>query len=361
MNIIDTLKHHSIPTSKLYSVGAAVLLYAFKFESQRWLKGEIIEALSKDSDKVEDKRRNQDIAFRICSRLAWDGDINLIDKALAFELAANEFTYTRPKTVVLGPNQAQRIKKILQHENSHSQRLLKKLKHLNKNFDSLTLDEIKSIESKVVRNKDVKTYTSKFIYHKMSFIMNNYGVSLEDIQSELYSRAIYVIRRNYPAWRSPGELLAMSKSGIKSSGHNFILHYASAKRAKIDRSNLMRETSIEGVAAASDISTVQDRFEFSNLIFAEVEITDSGTCNFDSKTDNKIIVNQLLTSKNLAKGQRYFLSLLVGRHCDSFSAYLGVNNAEYADEKPFETTLSKASSFVGISLEEATTFLNSLK
>lgn len=221
--------------------------------------------------------------------------------------------------------------------------------HLSKfKSPACTLKQARSLESRAVINKEIDTYIGKFLYRKLSFISNNYGVPSEELKISLQARAIYNLRINYPNWNSAGEMLAMSKSAIANAGHNLIKFYSAEKRAKIDVDNRAIEQSLD---YAQELSG--DALTHSAIIYSDT--VDKGLQDIETKINVKNLLDSVTQpNKNL------FLRLLIGTYDIGFSEFLKEDNSDFAEEKEFTILLDKVCDYMSVPLDKAENFLKSL-
>jgi hypothetical protein len=161
-------------------------------------------------------------------------------------------------------------------------------------------------------------------------------------------RGLHVMRMNYPQWNSPGEIVAMVKSGIKSCGQNLILHYAAQKRQAIDKNNKGKLTSMSQL----DAETSSDHLVFEYMIYSSLSLTES-----DESMEARLAVNQALKRYDEGSLAHKFLAITSGKYDEGFTQYLGENNEEYSDRNPFDFTLSKACKYLKVDKDKAITFL----
>lgn len=224
-------------------------------------------------------------------------------------------------------------------------------KHLKTRFIDIglpayTVQQAAELEARAIVNREINTYAMKFLRRKLSFIVKSHPIQFEDLLNDVRERALYALRMSYPYWRSSGEMLAISKSAIKSAGLNLINFYAADKRQAIDGTNHAKTLSMD--------DTEGDAFTFTSLLFTDI------CMGAQPSMEAGIDIERLLL-KCKQPNKRLFLSLLAGRQDDDFSEWLGYDNVDYAQRTDFPIVLGRVCRYMNVDQEKAMTFIRSLK
>ena len=293
-------------------------------------------------NQAELYRRAQEVnpavnLFKLMPRIPLMGEITLHDKVCIFALFQGEDPGIKPnayiKTVVL------KSPEVLQHLESF------------KEFPAYDIKTVSTLEARALLNTEIKTYVSKFIFRKMRFILNSYGIAKDELEESLQERAIHNLRVNYPNWKSSGDMLAMVKSAIANAGQNLIKYYAAGKRSKVDSENHAVEYSLESLQEDAGDAPEYQALVYSSAFDRGLEIIEASR-SVDSIMD-------ALKQANL-NGKRLLVSILSGHFDRGFTDYLGKDCSEFAENSDFEKLLQEACGYMNLEVEKAQRFLSSL-
>lgn len=280
---------------------------------------------------------NSDVnLFKLMPKIPLMGEITLHDKVCLFALLHGEEPGVKPNRY---------IKSVL----LKNQELCDHLRQFD-DMPPITVQQAQALESRALLNREVATYINKFVYRKMSFIVQNYGVSKSDLICSLHERAIHNLRINFPNWKTSGEMMAMCKSAIANAGHNLIKFYAAEKRALVNRSNMAVTVSLDSI-----IDMAGDAPEYQALVISgslDVAIAD---------VESRISVERLINKFDGKPGKQLFLKLLSGKFDSGFSDFIGVDCTHYADYMDFDDLLDATCRYMNLPMEAANTFLQSLR
>lgn len=324
MNAQEALVDIGYTTKEARQILPSLFLYLFRGFNQSELYR-----------RARDINPNVDL-FKLMPRIPLMGEITLHDKVCIFALFQGEDPGIKPnayvKSVVLANPEVQL--------------------HLSKfsEYPAYTVKQVVALEAKTITNPEIDTYMGKFIYRKMRFLLNSYGVTKLELMESLQERAIHNLRVNYPNWNSAGEMLAMAKSAIANAGHNLIKYYAATKRAKVDRNNKAVEYSLEGLRETGGDSPEYQALIYSEALDRTMEIAEA-----------RMSVTAIISSLEMQPNKRALIELLSGKFDAGFSNYLKRDNAEYAHSVDFERLLKHACAYIGIEPDKAMKFIGSLQ
>lgn len=216
----------------------------------------------------------------------------------------------------------------------------------------------------VLTDKDLISYTRKFIHKKMSFIMKSYNMDLYDIENTLRDRALYGLQRAYPLFEHLGHGIAIAKTLIKRSGINFIQEMTTQKQ------NALLQDKITGAYSKTTVSldTIADgtgQFLTSDGTFIHrslLVVGLSGLNTFENLSwDTQYSLEQVCYNRRLKPKQRQFVSLMLGKYHAEFSEFLGDSNDEVLESISYQSYTSKVCNFLGVPIQAGYQFLSNLK
>ena len=274
--------------------------------------------------------------FKLLPRLPLMGELTLDDKVCIFALYNGMDPGVTPnayiKDVVLKNKELRR--------------------YFKENFDehpAYTLAQVRALEAKAIINKEISTYLNKFVYRKMSFITNNYGVHKSELIEAMQERAIYNLRINYPNWNATGDMLAMAKSAISNAGHNLIHFYSAEKRAKVDRNNKAVEYSLESMQEMAGDSPEYQALIYSDAFEYMVE-----------KAEAAMSVDKLIKGLDNSPKLQRFVKLLSGKFDAGFTDFLDEDNMHFADTHEFDRIFKEACKYLNYDVEATRVSLKKL-
>lgn len=233
-----------------------------------------------------------------------------------------------------------------------------KLKQLSTRYRVLDLQQLDRMVSLVLSNQNFNTYLDKFINRKLIFLARHFGLSQEDIKSDLIIACTRGLLKAYPTFNDATHVLNTAKQTAHNRGMNLITEHTSQGRNRFctegDR-NAYRHFSVEALRDAS-----ADAFE------SDIDVSHSANAAFMMElsihqTDLRTSLNTIAAKLTNAPGKRLFLDILRGQHDEGFSTFLGTPNDEFADTEPFDVLLDNACTYVGVDKDKGMEFLQSLK
>lgn len=229
--------------------------------------------------------------------------------------------------------------------------LNKNLIRLSKKYKAHTLKEFDKIIADVL--EDIDSYTKKFAFRKLSFIVSDGGQSLEDIVMELKYWGIYTIILQYPQIDDMDHCLNLCKCGIHNHGINIIKHASNMSN------NVLIRNKEDNTFSSLKVS-IEESFIKENSLDHSVDT--------NTKTHNRMFVSKIL--KSYSGKRNKFLSLMSGVYSERFSDYLTKvgyieNNDELYDKlasnNNIDLYISLCASHLGITPYNAKQFLEDLK
>ena len=325
MNAQEALVDIGYSVAEAKKVMPSLFLYLFRAFNQ----AELYRRAAEVNPKVN--------LFKLMPRVPLMGEITLHDKVCLFALFQGEDPGIKPNAYV---------KTVLLKD-------LELVAHLEqfREFPAYDIKTVSALEARALLNTEIKTYVSKFIFRKMRFILNSYGIAKDELEESLQERAIHNLRVNYPNWKSSGEMLAMVKSAIANAGQNVIKYYAAGKRAKVDSENHAVEYSLESMQESAGDAPEYQALVYSSAFDRGLEILEA------SRSVDAIM--ESLQKANL-NGKRLLVSILSGHFDRGFTDYLGRDCSEFAENSEFEKLLTEACGYMNLEVAKAQKFLTTL-
>jgi hypothetical protein len=205
-------------------------------------------------------------------------------------------------------------------------------------FPVYSINEVDELIRWVLVHKEVNTYIEKFISAKFKFLISMYGLSRGSIKSDLQSAAISILYKQFPCWKSSGDMFALAKAAIHNRGQNIIKEHTNAsKNQLITQSNgqyTLVNVSLDDMISPPSVSY---------------------------STDLAVSIRQLLTKNSFTKTQQRFLTLMTGQPDVGLSEWLGESNSSYMDRCNWQTYFSSVCKYCQLDKAVAQEFLLSLK
>lgn len=218
--------------------------------------------------------------------------------------------------------------------------------------------------ARVLSSEDLVSYTRKFIYRKMSFILKSYGKELEEIEDLLKTYALYGLQRAYPRFEHVGHGIAIAKTLVKRSGQNFIQEMTTQKRNELlydkSKDSYSKTTvSLDGMAdGTGQFLTADGTFVHRSLLIVGL----AGANTFDKLPwDTLHALKELCSSNRLKAKQREFLGLMMGNYSEGFSEFLGGENDDMLETMSYKNYMNRVCAFLSIPTDAAIEFLQNLR
>lgn len=203
--------------------------------------------------------------------------------------------------------------------------------------DPWDLQRLEKNEDVLVRG--LKPYIGKFVTKKMTFLMKSYGLHRHDIETELYCAGLWALHKKYPFFETPLHAINTVKSAIHNRGIDII-----AKNTREKNQRLIRHEDGTFESVNVDISVL-------NSLHAPEPFEMRYRDEREGLTSLQKIMND--------RGALY-ISLARGEYNADFSDYIGVNNAEAAEEN-YDSYLRKIDRFLKVTPEERDRFFRKLR
>lgn len=220
------------------------------------------------------------------------------------------------------------------------------LRQLSRDYKPLTLVEFKRLSSSISASQSLNDFIGKFVYKKMSFMIKSYGLHVEDLRGDLVYAGLYGLLRAYPRWEHDGHAMNICKTTIHNRGINLIKEHTTGSR---NRLFLNEEGGFE--AKSISLSSFEDPAVAESLLGNQEDST--------IQVEDRRSLEQLIAK--LPERKALFLSLLLGRYSDEFSAFLGEDNSSWSERKSIESMFPVLCKFFNIPNEKGRKFLSDLR
>ena len=205
------------------------------------------------------------------------------------------------------------------------------LQHISAKYKPMTLDQFNTQVQEAVYGKEISAYTGRFISKKMMFLIRSYGVSREDIESQLQAAAIKGLYKQYPFFESELHLRNVAKTVIKNEGQTLISFHTRASRNRLGR-------------------TAEGGHQ---QLLMNLEAVFDVACEKSQTEEMKEAVQSLvaLSPRMSLKVQR-FLLLAAGQYDAEFSAFIHIDNREAVEHMAYPRYLKKVQSYLNVTDEQ---------
>ena len=212
------------------------------------------------------------------------------------------------------------------------------LQDVDTSWPYFTLEKIDEIIS-ILATKKLDIYMGKFITKKLSFLVQSYGLTYQDIKSDMIYSGINAIYKSYPHFESDLHAIYTAKRAIHNAGMGLISY-----NTKECRSQLYRDQDGLFQHKMRDISTVGDLPFFDNN--EKVELHESLLA---------------ISNRSNIKGQK-FIRIASGQYDKDFSEYLGcADNSTYVDQCKYSTYIRKLREFLDVTPSQANKFFTKIR
>lgn len=205
-------------------------------------------------------------------------------------------------------------------------------------FPVYSIHEIDELVRWTLMHKEVNTYIEKFLSAKFKFLTSMYGLSRSGIKADLQSAAISILYKQFPCWKSQGDLFALSKAAIHNRGQNIIKEHTNASKNQL-------------------ITQGNGQYTLVNVSIDEMDTPISSV----DTTDLAVSIRQLLVKNSFTKTQQRFLGLMTGQPDVEFSDWLNESNSSFMDRSNWQTYFVQVCKFLHLDKSVAQEFLRSLK
>ena len=203
---------------------------------------------------------------------------------------------------------------------------------------ALTLAEMESNEAFLV--SELKPYIGRFVTKKMLFLIRNFNLPRDDIESDLMIAALFAFHKRYPFFDSELYALNVCKSAIHNAGMDLIVKYSSQKRQRLHQ---IENGCFEQLHV--DVSTLCD-----------LEAPQPFECRYQ---DERRALRELET-KIPARASK-FISLARGDFDRAFSEYLGVDNNSTVADDSYQSYLKSVCDYLKINRTKRKKLLESIR
>lgn len=216
----------------------------------------------------------------------------------------------------------------------------------------------------VLHSPDLLGYARRFIHHKMGFLVKSYGQTFGGIESDLMTWALYGLLRAYPRFDDVGHGIAIAKTTLKRRGINFIkAKTTQGKNELILKPDGKYERTTVSLSSITDgtgqFLSADGTYIHRSLLVVGMDGLNSSRGAVDWESMHAL--NELLKSRMLNAHHRRFLSLMLGKHDEEFSQFLGVDNDEYIEKTDYHRYRANVCAFMGLTESRVSSFLESLK
>lgn len=282
-------------------------------------------------------------------RIARDGTMLLDGKCYVYNQACGEAV--APGDVNLSAEDKRWLSRAAKHPP-----LAKKLASLRRaKYEALLPADIEQLAGTLIGGAEFTAWLSRFIAKKHSFLISSYGVTRDDLLSDMKASAYYAILRAYPEYQSALHVLNIGKTAAHNRGINIISEYTAESRNRlIVGENANGERTFGATNVSLDMESAGTP-SGNIVIFHENLVVQSPT----AKVDMTLAFQQLQAS--LPPRKREFLRLMRGERDEAFSTFLGEANDDFADRVPYDTLLKRVCAFLDVDREAASRFVTSLR
>jgi hypothetical protein len=208
----------------------------------------------------------------------------------------------------------------------------------------------------------VETYTKKFVYRKMRFIVNAQSVTPLDLVNDCRDKALAALMHKYPCVETMLHAQNLARRTIKNHGMNLIDHYTTQSRNRTIRNP--DGTFSNNVIPLHSLETGSDLTQSLDWYMADAtggRIDSIREC--DASRDLKITVKNLLSS--YSGKRKAFITLLMGGYNQQFSEWLHsqgikLDNDELFDRQPL-AYIKHSLTWLDVSQEAGQRFIGRLQ
>lgn len=187
---------------------------------------------------------------------------------------------------------------------------------VTRRYKVYSLEEFRSMETAFIVSRNMDAYIGKFINKKLRFLCNSYGLKHNEIQGDLQCKALYALRKQYPAYKSELHALNICKTAIQNAGQGLIEYWTREKR------NALR----------SDGQGFQS-------VHVQLEHVNSSVT---PEHDDELRVNLqslIAVASRLTEAQQMWIKAATGLHDTGFSFFIGRDNSDVVDLLPYDRYL----------------------
>lgn len=301
--------------SGMRTIGGAAFAYLFHRITQRDLVHYIDD--KETADRILGVLRREGELLKNCKLYAW----------AAFK--ASQFGDVKPKYKEYGIERSDAL--FLSRLN---------LKHLNRKFASLNVEDFDQLVEDVVYGNNIGQYIGKFISKCMIFLVRSYGVSREDLESDMRASAIKALYMHYPRFESLLHFENVAKSAIHNCGQSLISYHTAPSRQRLVRNAL-------------------GDFEATNVEMTNLSNLEASSSYLDHLKEPLEVLTKLQTK--LRPLDQRFILCCAGHHDQEFSQYLGADNSKLVDSIAYSRYMSKARKFFELSEERVNQLFGNIK
>jgi len=220
--------------------------------------------------------------------------------------------------------------------------LLKKinLNHINlKKFKPYSLFDFNNLEGALLTSPEMDTHIGKFISRKLIFLTRSYGVSREELESQLQQRALYALRKQFPCYDSDLHALNICKTAIHNEGMGIIEYWTREKRNALTKEN--------GVFQAVNVP-------YTSLTKVGVR----------PQHEDELRINLkclVAIAPKLSPKARKFLEAAAGLHDPGFSLFLGIDNDDAAQSWSWDRYMRNLQTYFSVTQQQTTKLLINLR
>lgn len=244
--------------------------------------------------------------------------------------------------------------------------LVRRLRYLHRieKRAPLTPAELDLFIQNVLTSEDLLSYTRKYIRKKMSFLRTSYGTTFADLESDLRSWGAYSLLRSYPRFDDLGHGIAIAKTTVKRRGVNLMKTLTSQKQNQLitaaDGSCERTTVSLSNIAdSAGQFLTADGTFIHRSLLVVGLDglSPSASTVSWDMHRS----LETLSTGDFLKEKQKEFLRLMLGKHSDAFSEFIGQPNEDACETLSYELYTKQVCRYLSVLPETAKRFLSNLR
>lgn len=214
------------------------------------------------------------------------------------------------------------------------------LKHISSDYPSYTLNEYRALVADATTSKTIQDYIGRFISHRMTFLLNNYGVKRRELEHDMMLAACRAIHMGYPYFESELHLRNTAKTAIHNEGESKVTYYTAPSRQKLIKN-------AEGEYVSVEVSTEE---------LAEVEAQGDYLEHIRDRLEGLVRLSERMPQK-----VQRFLMACAGQYDKEFSEFLQINNSDAVEEMAYSRYVGQARKYFGYSPTDVKRLFNSLK
>lgn len=217
------------------------------------------------------------------------------------------------------------------------------LRKLNLNhladFKSYSLFDFDNLEGAILKSEDLQTFTGKFVSKKMMFLIRSYGLTREDIYSDMQNAALYAIRKQYPDFKSELHVLNICKRTIHNAGIGLIEFWTRDKRQALILDQGVHQAVNVPLSAIPDVAVSPEH-----------------------ENELRLNIQSLVAlAPEMKPRAREFVQAAAGLYDPGFTLYIGVDNREAVEHWEYSRYLASLREYLKVNEEQTKKLFSNLK